>query len=143
MHRAVILTGFGTGGQIADNLSAEIRDNYVEDALGYTMTRSRRNADVIRKLVDGQLAITHSAGLRELALSGARPKEVIAFNPPVPTTPARLALKTVNKTARMFAPGMGIKSPADVLPVIEWNWSSIGELSVHPWANLKRAERYI
>ncbi len=136
MARAVYIGGFGGNHLTADEVArAAVDDGYYGDVDRFTFGYAMDNPDRIRRAVDGVDVITHSAGM--LALRGTMPDTIAAFNAPVPTPVSRLVSRTFLKMARMWTPGIGIKSPRQLAEATQLTMDSMIEMGTHPKANLR------
>lgn len=138
VNRAVFIGGFGNGAASAERV-AEALTTYYDDADVFTFSKAMRKPDKVSKAVVGVDTFTHSAGM--LALEHTYPTSITAFNAPLPTSKKHLIGKTLHKTARMHAPGVGIHSAEDVKSVALYDASATGELILHTVGNLRHLGR--
>lgn len=133
MARAVYIGGFGNGRGNAERVASAL-EPYYDEIDEFTFSEAISNPDKVRRAVHGVDALTHSAGM--LTLADTNPSRIEAFGAPLPTTKLRLIGRTGLKTVRMHTPGIGIRSPRDVLAVGSYGASSAAELVAHPVLNL-------
>lgn len=122
MTRAVYIGGFGNGRGNAERVASAL-EPYYDDIVKFTFSEAISNPDKVRRAVHGVDALTHSAGM--LTLTDTNPGRIEAFGAPLPTTKLRLIGRTGLKTVRMHTPGIGIRSPRDVLAVGSYSASSL------------------
>lgn len=137
MSRAVYIGGFGNGRSVAAGVG-EVLSNFYEDVEVKTFSEAYADAQdpnrsPAHKLMLNDAAVfTHSAGL--LSVVGFSPKEIHAFNGPLPLSRSRLLARTAIKTARMHNPRYSF---AEWSAIAGYDASAIGELAAHPIRNLK------
>lgn len=131
--QAVYIGGFGNGQKSADGVAEALAD-YYGNVVPFTFSSALEFPHILRQAARKADVITHSAGM--LALRGTSPNSITAFGAPLPTSKCKLVGRTMVKTGRMHVPGVGIRSPRDVLTVTKYNSSTMTELAVHPIANL-------
>ena len=133
MGRVVYIGGFGNGRGNVERVASAL-EPYYEEIDEFTFSEAISDPDKVRRAVRDVDALTHSAGM--LTLADTNPGRIEAFSAPLPTTKLRLIGRTGLKTVRMHIPGIGIRSPRDVLAVGSYGASSFAELVAHPVLNL-------
>ncbi len=134
MNRAVYIGGFANGRSLATSVGEALSVRH-DDVDVFTFSDAMKRPEQIRKAARGVHTYTHSAGF--LAIQAAHPKEIHAFNPPLPTSRTRLLARTAVKSANMHMPGRGIHSVEDIAAVGRFDRSATAELVAHPVANLR------
>lgn len=127
--------GFANGQNSAEKVSKALENYFevVEDPFTFSAAFIR-DKERLAKVVRGAEVITHSAGY--IALAGLEHDQTHIFNGPLPRKRRQLLGRTATKTIRMHAPGLGLQSPTDIISVAAYDASSVGELAMHPVANL-------
>ena len=133
MSRAVYIGGFGNGRGNAERVASAL-ELYYREIDWFTFSGAISDPDKVRRAVHGVDTLTHSAGM--LPLADTTPSRIEAFGAPLPAAKLGLIGKTVLKTVRMHIPGIGIRSPRDILAVGGYDASSTAELIAHPVRNL-------
>jgi hypothetical protein len=133
MRRAVYIGGFGNGWGSVERVASTLEGDYDEiDA--FTFSYAKSHPDRIRRAVRKADAVTHSAGM--VPLVGTAPEQIVAFDPPLPTSKLKLAGRWGLKSVRMYTPGIGIHSMQDIPAVSAYSRSATAELIAHPVQNL-------
>ena len=129
--RAVFIGGFGNGETLSEGVADALCDYFSDvEHMTFSQAMSERNKALLRRTAYDATVFTHSAGA--MALGGLSPKEVHAFNGPLPTSRAHLAYAALKKTVNMLLDRTA--EPHQVM----WNLSSsTAELVAHPIRNLR------
>jgi hypothetical protein len=129
MARALYVGGFGNGEKTAEKVLDALAD-YYEEVDGFTFADAMQKTETIKRWATGADIVTHSAG--RMAVIGAKPNYIHAFNASVPIPRARLLAKTVKKTAVMLA---SVRGKDDVNAVAAYSKDTLVEFSKHPIGN--------
>lgn len=128
MTRPVYIGGFGNGKSLAKGVGEALG---AEDV--FTFSYAMDNPVEIAKTIRGAKLYLHSAAIN--AVRGTKPAEITAVAAPLPTSAARLVMRTGVKSARMA--GHGFTSFDAAKTVNKYNASALSELASHPVGNLK------
>lgn len=131
-RRAVIIGGVVTSKRMLEPVEQAFGE-LVGDATTFTFTEAMDNPDVVSRAVDGQVVITHSAGLLAVARH-MNPERIFACNGPVQSSVGALAMAALTKTAHHYrdlfkGPDRGVFARAIA--------GNAADLAAHPYANLR------
>ncbi len=125
--------GFGNGRKSAETVAGALEKRLDRPVNAFTFSDWVTDPDEVGRATRNAHVFTHSAGV--LALNNANFSSAYMLNPPLPRSVGRLVVGAGLKTARMFIPGVGMHTPADLLASAVYSASATAELAAHPIAN--------
>jgi len=100
MEKIIYIGGVGSHDRQVNAISSELAAHYQKDVVGLPLRAARQDPVGVARLVQGNLVLTHSAGMTMLA--DTFPKEVIAIAPPLPALAYELILRSFIKTSGLY-----------------------------------------
>jgi len=134
MNRAVFISGYGIGMANANNVADVLRERY-DEVEPFTFAYAMKNPEVINDITEGVDLFTHSAAM--MAVLGASPNNLHAFDAPLPTGRGMLAGHVLAELFTEHMPikgGLNLKSAPNILLS---DWNSAKEIIGHPFTHLK------
>lgn len=100
MDKIIYIGGVGSHDRQVDAISRELASHYKQDVIGLSLRTARQEPVKVARLIQGNLVLTHSAGMT--MLGDTSPKEVIAVAPPLPTPAYELIVRSFFKTVELY-----------------------------------------
>lgn len=136
MTKVVYIGGFANGKRSISRVASALEKTYQQEVRAFTFSQAMDNPKAVANAVRDAHVITHSAGM--LALEGATPSKITAFDAPLQSRRRHLLRRTGPKVIHMYTQGIGIKSPEDKRAVASYGRSAVAELAMHPRGNFGR-----
>lgn len=137
MARALYIGGYGNGRSLAGDVGYALAAGGYEHIDSMTASEAMTDPDRVRKLTRGIDVFTHSMGMIAIQKASSSPKELTAFNAPLPTPLHRLVSRTIAKSVQMGMPDGIHDFSEQSAAVIAYNRSSVAELAAHPFFHLR------
>ncbi len=134
INSLIFVGGLGSN-QKSMELASEHFGEHFEDVSPIPFRLAMKDEDLHRKL-KGHPVATHSAGM--LPVIGGQPEQVWAFGPPVPTTPVRLVVGSIEKSSHLLTRS---RQERDSRWVWGYQAQTTKELMIHPLGNLRHLGR--
>jgi hypothetical protein len=100
MDKILYIGGVGSHARQVDAIGDALMAHYGMNVVGMSLRDARRDPALVARLAQGNLVITHSAGMT--MLGDTIPREVIAIAPPLPAHAFQLVWRSVLKTIDLY-----------------------------------------